>query len=321
MTQPMTAHPPSTQWTLSLIVPVLNEAHSLRRFLDETLEVLLPVVPALEVIFIDDGSTDGTLEILRELSSTYPGARYVSFSRNFGKEAALSAGLQHATGDAVVPMDADLQHPPEAVIDFIDVWRHRGVEVVYGIPASKQAETASKTATSSWFYRLFNKISEVDIPASAGDFRLLDRVVVDTINRLPERNRFMKGIYAWAGFRSEAVIYQQRGRLTGTSRFNYWKLWNFALDGFIGFSTWPLRIWTYIGGIIALSAFVYMAIIITKTLIWGIDTPGYASLMSAVLFFGGMQLLSIGILGEYVARMFSETKRRPLYVVMETDST
>lgn len=211
MAQPMTAHLPSNQWTLSLIVPVLNEADSVRRFLDETLEVLLPIVPAVEVIFIDDGSTDGTLEILRGLSSTYPAVRYVSFSRNFGKEAALSAGLEYATGDAVVPMDADLRHPPEAVVDFIDVWRHRGVEVVYGIPASKQAETASKTATSSWFCR--------------------------------------------------------------------------------------------------------------KAPIWGIDTPGYASLIPPILFFAGMQLLSIGILGEYVERIFPETKRRPLYVVMEGGST
>ena len=305
---------------MSVVVPVLNEADAVRPFLVETLQTLSPVVPALEIIFIDDGSTDGTLNVLRELSATTPEVGYVSFSRNFGKEAALSAGLEYATGDAVVPMDADLQHPPEAVIDFIEVWRHRGVEVVYGIPMSKEAESASKTATSSWFYRLFNSISEVDIQASAGDFRLVDRAVVDTINRLPERNRFMKGIYAWAGFRSEAVTYQQRERLTGRSRFNYWKLWNFALDGFIGFSTWPLRIWTYIGSIIAFSAFIYMTMIIIKTLVWGADTPGYASLMSAILFFGGMQLLSIGILGEYVARMFSETKRRPLYIVMETDS-
>lgn len=304
-------------WLLSLVVPVMNEEDNIQPFLEAVFRVLESEVPQLEILFVDDGSKDRTLELLREAAEQDTRIRYLSFSRNFGKEAAMTAGLQASRGDAVVPMDVDLQHPPEAVLEFIHHWQEGGWDMVYGIRAEANEETAGKKATSSLFYRVFNWISHTDLPPSAGDFRLLSRKVVDALDQLPERNRFMKGLYSWVGFKSIGIPYQQPARLHGKSRFNYWKLWNFALDGLVGFSCWPLRVWSYLGGGLALCALLFMFYIILRTLIMGVDTPGYASVMSAVLFFGGIQLISIGVLGEYISRLFTETKQRPLYIIAE----
>ncbi len=312
-----TAFKSEESWMLTLVVPVMNEEDNIEPFLGAVTDTLDGNVPELEILFIDDGSRDTTLQKLREASTRDPRVRYLSFSRNFGKETAMTAGFDHARGDAVVPIDVDLQHPPEVILEFIRLWREEGYDMVYGIRHDENDETAAKKTTSGLFYRVFNRLAHTEIPASAGDFRLLDRRVVDAVKRLPERNRFMKGLYSWVGYRSTGIHYRQPPRAIGKSRFNYWKLWNFALDGLVSFSTWPLRVWSYIGGAVALLAFFYLVVIITQTLIFGADTPGYASVMSAVLFFGGMQLLSIGVLGEYVARLFVESKQRPLYLIAE----
>lgn len=304
-------------WMLSLIVPVMNEQDNIGPFLEAVWQALGDKIPNLEVLFVDDGSRDLTLQRLREAAQADSRVRYVSFSRNFGKEVAMTAGIDHARGDAIVPIDVDLQHPPATVLEFVRLWRDEGYDMVYGIRHEDNDETAAKKATSGLFYRVFNKVAHTEIPPSAGDFRLLDRRVVEAMKQLPERNRFMKGLYSWVGFRSVGIPYQQPPRLIGKSRFNYWKLWNFALDGLVSFSTWPLRVWSYIGAVVSLLSFIYIAIIVAKTLLFGSDTPGYASVMSAVLFFGGMQLLSMGVLGEYVARLFVESKQRPLYLVAE----
>lgn len=307
-----------SNWCLSIVVPVLNEEESLTAFMDAITPHLEANAPQHEVIFIDDGSTDNTLARLKALNASDPRIRYVSFSRNFGKEAALTAGLAHARGDAVVPMDVDLQDPPELLADFVRLWRDEGYDMVYGIRVSRDEDTRLKKLTAQLFYRLFNSMTHAPIPGNAGDYRLLSRRIVDVLLRLPERSRFMKGLYAWAGFRATGVSYSRPARHRGTTKFNFWKLWNFALDGLVSFSTVPLRVWSYIGAVTALLAFVYIMVIVAGVLFTGRDVPGYASLMSVVLFFGGMQLLSIGILGEYIGRLFMEVKQRPLYVVEQS---
>lgn len=305
-------------WSLTIIVPVLNESESLQPFIAQVLPHVTSCTQAYEILFIDDGSTDETLEQLKALNHQDGRIRYVSFSRNFGKEAALTAGLAYARGDAVIPMDVDLQDPPELIPEFVRHWCEEGYDMVYGVRASRPEDSAAKRATAKGFYRLFNRITHSPIPGNAGDYRLMSRRVVDVLLQLPERNRFMKGLYAWAGFKAKGVPCQRPSRHAGESKFSFWKLWNFALDGLVGFSSVPLRVWSYIGASVALIAFFYMLILISSVLIGGRDVPGYASLMSVVLFFGGMQLLSIGILGEYIARLFIEVKGRPLYVVQET---
>lgn len=305
-------------WRLSLVVPVFNEEHALVPFLSATLPTLEACAPELEILFVDDGSQDGTLPQLRKLAASDSRIRYLAFSRNFGKEAALSAGIEHARGDAVVLIDADLQDPPELIATFIRHWRDEGYDMVYGVRQTRRADSTAKRQTAGWFYHIFNRVSETPIPTNAGDFRLLDRRVVEALRRLPERNRFMKGLYAWTGFRQLGVPYHRPARQVGSSKFHYWKLWNFALDGIFSFSTLPLRVWSYLGGVVALLAFCYIVVIITKVLLLGRDVPGYASLMTTVLFFGGMQLLSIGVLGEYLGRLVTESKRRPLYLIAET---
>lgn len=306
---------------LTLVVPVMNEEEAIFPFLqaiDQAIDV--PDI-ALEILFIDDGSTDATLQALEAASGMDSRVRWLKLSRNFGKEAAMTAGLDAARGDAVVPMDVDLQDPPELINEFVRRWRDEGYHVVYGVRSSRDEDTRHKRTSANLFYRFFNRISQTPIPDNAGDYRLLDREVVEAMKRLPERNRFMKGLFAWLGYRSVGVPYARPSRQVGKSKFNFWKLWNFALDGVVGFSTLPLRVWSYIGGGVAFLAFVYIIVIVAKALIFGRDTPGYASVMSAVLFFGGMQLLSIGILGEYVARLFVEVKQRPLYLIESSSST
>jgi len=305
---------------LSVVVPVKDEEDAIPAFLDRVIGVIAalddPAASSFEILFVDDGSSDATLELLRAANASDERIRVVSFSRNFGKEAALSAGLDHARGEAVVPMDVDLQDPPEVLRAMIGKWRE-GFEIVYGVRTNRKQDSLSKRLSADLFYRAHNRLSQDKIPEHAGDYRLLDRKVVDVIRTMPERNRFMKGMFAWAGFRQTAIEYVREARQSGTTKFGFWKLWTFALDGITSSSTVPLRVWSYVGAVIALFAFAYACFITTRTLILGVDVPGYASLIVAVLFLGGLQLLSLGIIGEYIGRILIEAKQRPLYVVRE----
>lgn len=305
---------------LSIIVPVKDEEEAIAPFVTRVgaaLDALDdPAATSWEIIFIDDGSTDMTLAAIAAAHQSDPRVRALSFSRNFGKEPALSAGLDIAGGSAVIPIDVDLQDPPEVIGAMVAAWRS-GYDVVYGVRRNRASDSLPKRLTADLYYRAHNRLSHDKIPEHAGDFRLLDRKVVDVIKRMPERNRFMKGLFAWSGFKQTAVEYDRVERSIGTTKFRYWKLWTLALDGITSASTVPLRIWSYIGVVVAFLAFLYALYIIISTLITGVDAPGYASLMTAVLFFGGLQLISLGVLGEYVGRILVETKQRPLYVVRQ----
>lgn len=305
---------------LSLLVPVMNEEEAIPTFLERVVPLLEaledPAARSFEILFIDDGSRDATLAIVRAASARDPRVGGLSLSRNFGKEAALSAGLDHAHGQAVIPIDVDLQDPPEVIGDMLAKWRE-GNDIVYGVRTNRQTDSLPKRLTADLFYRAHNRLSHDKIPEHAGDFRLLDRKVVEIIKKMPERNRFMKGLFAWTGFRQAAVEYERVERTQGSTKFNYWKLWTLALDGITSASTVPLRVWSYLGGLIALGTLAYAVFIIVKTMVTGVDVPGYASLMVAVLFFGSVQLISLGILGEYIGRILREVKGRPIYVVSE----
>lgn len=305
---------------LSVIAPVKDEQDAIEPFVARVRAVIEaladPASDSFEILFIDDGSTDSTMDRIRAAHAADRRIRAVSLSRNFGKEAALSAGLDHARGDAIVPMDADLQDPPELLGEMLAKWRE-GFEIVYGVRNNRETDSLPKRLTADLYYRAHNWLSADKIPEHAGDFRLLDRKVADVIRQMPERTRFMKGLFAWAGFRQASVSYTREPRRIGETKFNYWKLWTFALDGITSASTVPLRVWSYLGGIVALFAIGYALLVVVRTLISGVQVPGYASLMVAVLFLGGLQLLSLGILGEYVGRIMTETKNRPLYVIRE----
>jgi glycosyltransferase involved in cell wall biosynthesis len=305
--------------TLSIVVPVKDEEQAIAPFVERVSAVLngaAGLKDRFEILFIDDGSSDGTLDAIRKARAADAFVRAISFSRNFGKEAALTAGLEHAHGAAVVPMDVDLQDPPEVLPQMIEKWRS-GFEIVYGVRTDRASDSLPKRMSADLYYRAHNWLSNDKIPEHAGDFRLLDRRVVEAIGRMPERNRFMKAMFAWVGFKQASVTYSRSARTTGSSKFNYWKLWTFALDGITSSSTVPLRIWSYLGGLVALFAMAYAVFIAVRTLVFGIDVPGYASLIVSVLFLGGLQLLSLGILGEYVGRILIETKGRPLYIIRE----
>ncbi|OHV13021.1 glycosyltransferase family 2 protein [Kushneria phosphatilytica] len=299
---------------LTLIVPVMNEEESISPFMAAINDKLEGLAAELEILFIDDGSTDSTIQQIEKAATNDERIRYLKLSRNFGKEAAMTAGLDHAQGDAIVPIDVDLQDPPELIHDFLRLWQE-GYDTVYGVRATRLDDGRRKRASAGLFYRVFNRLSHTTIPPNAGDYRLMSRRVVDAIKQMPERNRFMKGMFAWPGYSSIGVEYDRPARYAGFTKWNYWKLWNFALDGLTSFSTWPLRIWSYIGGGIALLSLIYMLSIILRTMVFGIEWPGYASIMSAVLFFGAIQLISIGVLGEYIGRLYIETKGRPIYVL------
>jgi len=301
---------------ISLIVPVFNEEDAIEGFYARILEALEPLGINLEVVFIDDGSSDGTRETLRNLNRRDQRVRVIGFTRNFGKEAALAAGIDHVRGDVVVPIDVDLQDPPELIPEFLERWRE-GYEVVYGVRADRTSDTRLKRAGAELFYRWFNRLAASPIPPNTGDFRLLDRRVVEALRRLPERNRFMKGLFAWVGYRSIGVPYRRETRAQGKSKFSFWRLWALAIDGVTGFSTLPLRVWTFIGLFVAVLALVYGSFIVIRALVSGIDVPGYASTMTVILFLGGVQLISLGVIGEYVSRLFIESKQRPLYLIDE----
>ena len=300
--------------SLSIVVPVFNEQDAIPAFLAAVYAVLDPLNESFEVVFVDDGSHDNTAQIIEERLAQGEPVRLIQLSRNFGKEAALTAGLVHATGQAVIPMDVDLQDPPDLIPKMLERWRE-GFAVVLAMRRDRGQDTWLKRATANAFYSLLRDITDIDIPANCGDFRLMDRKVVDAILQFSERNRFMKGIMAAAGFRTAIIEYDRPVRCAGNSKFNGWRLWNFALDGIASFSTWPLRVWTYLGLAVAGCAFAFGTWIVAKTLIWGVITPGYATIMVTVLFLGGLQLVGIGVLGEYLGRIFAETKKRPLYIV------
>jgi glycosyltransferase involved in cell wall biosynthesis len=305
---------------LTIIVPVKDEEEAIRAFVAQVVPVLEamddPAAHSFEILFIDDGSTDQTLDRIRDANARDPRVRCVSFSRNFGKESALSAGLDEARGAAVIPLDVDLQDPPEVIGQMVRRWRE-GNDVVYGVRDNRESDSLPKRLTADLYYRAHNWMSSDKIPEHAGDFRLLDRKVIEVIRRMPERNRFMKGLFAWAGFKQTSVGYHRVERTVGRTKFNYWKLWTLAIDGLTSASTAPLRIWSYLGGFVALVALAYALVIIIRTAVFGIDVPGYASMMTAILFLGGLQLISLGVLGEYVGRILIETKGRPIYVVRE----
>jgi polyisoprenyl-phosphate glycosyltransferase len=300
---------------LSLVVPVYNEEETVALFVDRVSQVFGsdPAIK-LELVFVNDGSSDATLDCLLTLQQENPSIRIVDLSRNFGKEAALSAGLKAATGQVVVPIDVDLQDPPELILDMIDKWR-QGYDVVLGRRVNRDSDSWAKRVTATWFYRIHNKIADPQIPENVGDFRLMDRAVVDALNELPESRRFMKGLFAWVGFRTTFVSYTRPERVAGTTKFNGWRLWNFALEGVTSFSTDPLKIWTYIGGFVASISIIYAAYLTLRVFFLGIDVPGYASVMVAVTFLGGLQLVGIGVIGEYLGRTYIESKRRPIYLI------
>lgn len=301
---------------LSLVIPCHNEEAAIPVFLGAVIPILETTGMAYELVFVDDGSRDATVATLLAFAQRHPEIRVVELSRNFGKEAAMTAGFAYATGDAVIPMDADLQDPPDLIPAMVARW-HDGFQVVLALRRDRSSDSPLKRGTAKAFYKVMAKITHVPIPENAGDYRLMDRRVVQAILSFPERARFMKGLMAAAGYRTTEVWYDRPERAAGTTKFNFWRLWNFAMDGITSFSTFPLRVWTYIGFLVAAAAFGYASWIVAKTLLFGVVTPGFATLMTVVLGLGGLQMIGLGVLGEYVGRLVAETKRRPLFFVSE----
>jgi polyisoprenyl-phosphate glycosyltransferase len=300
---------------LSLVVPFYNEEESAEHFFAR----VVPILSALddldyEIVCVDDGSRDETLAKLHILRRRTGHVKIVELSRNFGKEAALTAGLDEANGDLIVPFDADLQDPPEVIPLLVEKWR-QGYDVVLAKRVDRNTDTFAKRKCAAMFYRAHNALTSLKLPENVGDFRLFTREVLESLRRLPERQRFMKGLFAWVGYKSTVVEYVREPRVAGRSKFSGWKLWNFALEGFTSFSTLPLRVWTYVGTLVSLSAVCYAAFLVIRTLVQGNPVPGYASIVSMMLFLGGIQLMGIGILGEYLGRIYVESKQRPIYVV------
>lgn len=300
---------------VSLVVPFYQEGEGVDAFHD----AIAPALAALpgfhfEIVCVDDGSRDDTAARLAALARADTRYVLIELSRNFGKEAALTAGLDQARGDAVIVLDADLQDPPQLIPRMLRVWQD-GAEVVLARRADRSCDGWIKRVTAHWFYRLHNAVADIDMPADVGDCRLMDRQVVDTVRTLPERQRFMKGLLCWVGFRTEIIDYERKPRAIGATKFAGWKLWNLAMEGITSFSTAPLRIWTYVGLAGACITMAYAVFILIAKLLWSIDVPGYASILISVLFFGSMQLISLGLIGEYIGRIYLESKQRPVYIV------
>ncbi|AOI67717.1 bactoprenol glucosyl transferase [Burkholderia territorii] len=300
---------------VSLVVPFYNEGEAVERFFD----VVIPLMAGLdalrfEIVCVNDGSRDDTLERLIRVSMTDRRVRVIDLTRNFGKEAALTAGLDEAAGDAVIPLDADLQDPPSLIPVMLEHWRD-GAEVVAAKRSNRACDSFAKRTAAAIYYRVHNMLSDVKLPENVGDFRLMDRKVVNALRSLPERHRFMKGLFAWVGYQTVIIEYQREARSAGHSKFSGWKLWNFALEGITSFSTVPLRSWTYIGLGIAALAFLYGAFIVGRTLLFGNPVLGYPSLLSVTLFIGGIELIGIGVVGEYIGRIYDESKQRPVYLI------
>ncbi|MCW8949364.1 MAG: glycosyltransferase family 2 protein [Sedimenticola sp.] len=299
---------------ISLVAPFYNEEEGIEEFFTTVIPILEQAGDSFEIICVNDGSSDKTLELLSLWSGKRPEIVVVNLARNFGKEIALTAGLDHSNGDVVIPIDSDLQDPPELIPEMIAKWRE-GYDVVYATRTLRDMDSWFKRWSAELYYRLFNLVTDTKIPFNAGDYRLMDRRVVTTIGKMRERSRFMKGVFAWVGYRQTSVEYARPERFAGQESQSFKRLWKLAVDGIISFSTIPLRIWSYVGLFIALLSFLYGLMIITKTLFFGVDIPGYASTMVIILFLGGVQLMSLGVLGEYIGRIFEEVKKRPLYVV------
>jgi polyisoprenyl-phosphate glycosyltransferase len=307
-------YPEKASIELSLVVPIHNESAGLDEFFARVSPVLENLGCAYEIICVDDGSTDSSLDRLLALRERVPNLKVLSLSRNFGKDVALSAGLEHVSGAAAVPIDADLQDPPELIEQMVAKWRE-GFDVVYATRARRDGESILRRFSARYFYRIFDRITDIPIPADTGDFRLLDRRVVDILVRLPERTRFMKGLFAWVGFKQTALSFDRPERRAGRTQWTYWRLWNFALDAITSFSSVPLKVWSYVGVGVSIFAFLYALFLAGLTIVRGVVVPGYASIMVAVLFLGGVQLITLGIMGEYLARIYHEVKGRPLYLV------
>lgn len=307
----------STHPEISVVIPVYNEAKSLDPLSIRLSAALANCNESFEIIFINDGSQDESLEKIRSLCAETINYRALSLSRNFGKEVAITAGLDQARGDAVIIMDADLQHPPELIIQFIERWR-QGYKNVYGQRLDRATDPRIRAIFTKLFYRLVDKYGDVSLPSGAGDYRLLDRQAVDALLSMRERARFNKGLYAWIGFRSVGVPYTVESRTAGESKFNFSRLMQFALDGFMSFSSIPLKIWTYAGLLISGFALAMALYYWTRTMLFGVDLPGFPSLIVSITFFSGVQLISLGVIGEYIARIFNEVKGRPLYLIEET---
>lgn len=302
---------------LSVIVPMYNEEDSLKSFFTEIQKVLNSLKKySYEIVCIDDGSTDKTFSLLMQYAKKDERIKVIKFSRNFGKEYGMMAGLKYCRGRAAIPIDVDLQDPPELIERFVEKWE-QGYDMVYGIRKDRQSDTFLKRMTAKMFYKIYNLMTRSPIPYNAGDYRLLDRKVINAILSLRENNIFMKGIFGWTGFKSVGIKYTRQKRVAGESKWNYWKLWNFALDGITASTTLPLRIWSYLGTLLAMSGMAYALYIIIRTIIKGIDVPGYASLLVFILVLGGIQMIILGIIGEYIGRIFMEVKNRPLYIVEE----
>ncbi|CAM2058712.1 Uncharacterized glycosyltransferase sll0501 [Desulfovibrionales bacterium] len=308
--------PTATRPDLSVVIPIYNEEEALDGLFNALVSALDGLGLTYEVVCVDDGSQDHSLEGLLAWQEKLPQLKVVELSRNFGKEAALTAGLELACGDAIVPMDADLQDPPEIIPEMLNRWTE-GFDVVLAQRASRPGDSQLKRIAAAAFYWTINKLSPIDILPNTGDFRLMDRRVVEALRLLPEKNRFMKGLFAWVGFRTTVVRYSRPARIAGTTKWSWWKLWNFALDGIFSFSNLPLKIWVYLGLAFSGLSFLYATFLILRTILFGIDFPGYASIMVSMLFLEGVQLISLGVIGEYVGRIYNETKRRPSYLVKD----
>jgi len=301
---------------ISIVAPVFNEEVVLPEFHQAVSEVLSGLPFDFEIAYVNDGSSDKTLSIIKELGQSDKQVTLIDLSRNFGKEIALTAGLQKAAGDAVIVIDADLQDPPELIPELIREWQN-GYDVVYAKRTHRKGESLLKRTTAHFFYRIIQRTNKITIPEDTGDFRILSRRAVNALNTFSEQHRFMKGLFSWIGYRQKAIHYQRDPRHAGKTKWNYWRLWNLALDGITSFTIAPLKISTYLGLLTAISAFAYGIYMIIDTLLHGNPVPGYPSLIVIILMLGGVQLVAIGILGEYLGRIFNETKRRPLYFINE----
>ena len=300
---------------LSLVIPCYNEEESIPIFLSEVIPILDDLIISYELLFINDGSQDQTLDVLKECKLEIPTIRILNFSRNFGKESALTAGIDFAGGRAVIPIDVDLQDPPYLIAKMVKIWQETEVDVVLAKRVDRSKDSFLKRWSANIFYRFNNKISDNKIPENVGDFRLISRRCIEAIKSVGESQRFMKGIFSWVGLPSKTIEYQREKRAAGKASFNAWKLWNLALEGITSFSTAPLRVWLYIGVVAWFISIIYGVAIVLKTLIYGIDLPGYASLFTAIIFLGSTQLIVLGVLGEYIGRIYLESKGRPLYIV------
>lgn len=299
---------------LSIVVPVFNEEDTIVTFFNEVPNYCDELNIDYEFLFVNDGSTDNTLPLLKQKSAEFATLKVINLSRNFGKESALTAGAEFAKGDAVIFMDIDLQDPPCLISPMVEKFQE-GFDSVIAVRKERSEDSYGKRVSAKLFYSVFKKLSNVETIDNAGDFRLISRRVLEVVNRLPEKTRYMKGVLSWPGFSTATVSYDRPKRIEGTTKWDFAKLWKLALDGIFSFSTVPLKVWTYIGFFISFMSFLYMLQVVVKTMVLGVDVPGYASLISAVLFIGGLNLVGIGILGEYIGRIFIEVKARPTYVV------